>query len=908
MKIQTKLSGFFIILLAVFSYILLWTGTRSYRLEVAALNAEVSREKIKLLINTVKEQDNLFFEKIYKSPKEAQEKVIEQVKNIYLNNSDFAKYPFIVSADSRYVVHPTLPPGAIFSWDRFAIEKLLKNGEGEIRIIEPYGDKIVFYQAFKPWRWLICYSIPADTDYYAGVSESNLRQIIAVIGCMLASVGLLYWLIQKALAPLSTLADSAEAMASGKFPEAGHRKYPDDEVGIMGRAFDSMTSKIRNSMDELQKEISERRNKEMEFRELTENSPLPMAVINPDKTYSVNEMFTRMFGYSENDMPVFDDWFNLAMPDENYRRKVISLWVGHVTSDRFGGETFKVTCKNGNVLDIEVRHKLIGNRNLLIFNDMTDRKRVEGELRTTRNYLNQVLDSIKLLLAAVNEEGIVTQWNRPMEQYTGVKAVFAVGSKLWDVAPFLKNYRVQIEDAVKSGNFMELYRESIIRQHELYFNISINPMSKSENHGAVIILEDVTELIKKGEQLVQAQKMETVGTLAGGLAHDFNNVLGGIKGAISMVNYYLKNSPAAIGEIKEFIGIAERSTNRASSMVEQLLTLSRKSQLNFSPVDLKQALLNVLEICRSTFDKSVVINVFTPVSKAMVKADQTQIEQVMLNLLINAEHSMTLMLKEDEPHGGTINVAINQALRRQSANLLTDAENVDNAAADNPPKELSYWEVAIKDTGVGIPREIQPKIFDPFFTTKSKGRGTGLGLAMVYSIIDRHSGYIDVQTEAGTGSTFTIGLPELKETEEITAQESKDEELARGSGLILIIDDEEAIRITASKMLETVGYDTICAVDGTTGCELYEARQTEIKAVLLDMVMPGISGLETYQKLRQINPDLKVLMTSGYTNDARMHKALASGADNFIKKPFSLTRLISKMQEVVLQQKDTAPN
>ena len=343
-------------------------------------------------------------------------------------------------------------------------------------------------------------------------------------------------------------------------------------------------------------------------------------------------------------------------------------------------------------------------------------------------------------------------------------------------------------------------------------------------------------------------------------------------------------------------------------MVEQLLTLSRKSQLNFSPVDLKQALLNVLEICRSTFNKSVDINVFTPVSKAMVKADQNQIEQVLLNLLINAEHSMTLMLDDDEPHGGTINITINRALRQRSANLLTGAgESTDKTPQDNQQSEY-YWEVAIKDTGVGIPREIQPKIFDPFFTTKSKGRGTGLGLAMVYSIIDRHSGYIDVQSDSGEGSTFTIGLPELKAEEDIATHESKDEELARGSGLILIIDDEEAIRITASKMLETVGYDTICAVDGVSGCELYKSRQAEIKAVLLDMVMPGISGLETYQKLREINPKIKVLMTSGYTNDARVQKALASGADNFVKKPFSLNKLSSKMREVLLQEKGAAAN
>lgn len=886
MKIKTKVSVFFILSLSIFAYIVIWAVTSSYRQEVVRLNQEVSKERIVRLMDFIRDQDNLFFDKIYKTEKEAQEKVVASVRDGYPEQSEILQYLFIVSSDSRYVVHPQVPSGGIFIWDRSTVAKMLKSGSGEMVFHDITGRKIVYYESFKPWDWLICYAIPYEIiEESPKVFESYLRQSLTVIACMFVAVGLMLWLIQRALSPLDNLVASTQELAAGEFSPKKTVKYLNDEVGMLAKAFDNMAMKVKESLQRLHVENEERRNKEKEFRDLIDNSPLAMVVINSDQSYLSNEMFNRLFGYNDKEIKTFDDWFRLVFPDATYRHSVQTNWKRHVKAGSFGGETFKVTCKSGEILDVEVRHKLIGNRNLLIFNDLSLRKRVELELRNTRNYLFQVINSIKLLLVAFDEKGDVTQWNRPMEEYTGIKSEYAVGGRIWQLAPFLLPYQKQIENALQRHEQVELFRESVMTKEREYFNISISPLH-SETPGAVVIMEDVTELIKKREQLVQAQKMETVGTLAGGLAHDFNNILGGIKGSISMINYNLKSEQINIQEVKDFLVIAERSVSRATHMVEQLLTLSRRSQLNIRPIDLKNAITNIVEVCCGSFDKNVKISFITSFEQAIMEGDQAQIEQVLLNLLINAEHSMTVMRSPHEILGGEISIMLDQSVRL-------------GKKGENDGSMQTYWRLTVQDRGVGIPPDILPKIFDPFFTTKSKGRGTGLGLAMVYGIVDSHNGIVEAVSEPGAGSAFTVLLPVLSQ-KEITSELIVDsDELVPGTGTILIIDDEEAIRVTVAKMLETMGYTAIAAEDGETGADVYEKRHKEVVAVMLDMAMPGVSGLETYKRLATINPSVKVLIASGYTNDSRVTKTIELGARGFIQKPFSMNALSVKISAVI---------
>ena len=415
------------------------------------------------------------------------------------------------------------------------------------------------------------------------------------------------------------------------------------------------------------------------------------------------------------------------------------------------------------------------------------------------------------------------------------------------------------------------------------------PLLYTGIEGIVIRFEDVTELEKKDRQLLQAQKMETVGNLAGGLAHDFNNVLGGIVGTTSLIKFLLeKGEIIDIENIKSRIDVIEKGAVRAVDLVKQLLTLSRKSDPLLTPVDINQSLKHVMKICENTFDKSILIFSRFHDSPSMIWADATQIEQVLLNLCVNASHAMTIMRKKEEQQGGVLTVSV------------IDFESTPEFRTNHVEAfDKKYWKIQVHDTGVGIDNKNLQKIFDPFFTTKAATKGTGLGLAMVYNIIQQHKGFIDVNSKMGEGTTFDVYFPQLEEKNYVSENLKRVDQLIKGNGLILVIDDEESLRNTTKELLETCGYSVLLAKDGREGVDIYSEKNTKIDAILMDMAMPIMSGKDAYIELKNINPSLKVLLTSGFRHDPRVKEAMNLGVNGFIQKPFSLVELSKKLSEIL---------
>ena len=920
MRIQTKFTGFFVITLAAFSYALLWISTQAYQEEVYRLTSEVSEHRLQEMFKIINKEYELFRDGAYDNIEKAKKIALKRIDTVFHTQRDESySYPLIIADSGHFKMSPHNYSRSNFPWNSIPFRNIFPREEPAPKVedniipeeeyivpeeeteklkfsprrvnfnISGY-DRLFLYVPFKKpgWNWLLCYSYPATENLYGINTEWYSRQLFAVVCCMVTSVAALFWLIQVSLSPLNRLVQSATDMAAGIFPACDKkRKYPNDEIGFLSKAFDEMASRIQESMNKLQAEIKERREKEREIRELIENTPLPIAIIRANWAYSINNMFTRVFGYVENDLKTFEDWFRLSAPPDISPEENRKIWDNILKSGNSGPEIVVIRCKNGPLLEVEVRYKRVEKQSLLIFNDLTEIREAEKRLRTTRNYLTQLFNSIHLLLIGVDEEGKITQWNQAIENFTGIKGEFAIGVELWNIALFLHNYRTEVQEAINSGISHEKHRENVSwRKRSYVFNISINPILHKENKGAVIILEDVTELARQNELLFQAQKMETVGTLTGGLAHDFNNVLGGIKGSLSMIKYYINNSPEETKEVNEFLGLAEESVSRAASMVEQLLALSRKSQLTLKKFDLTQAFEHVLKICKGTFDKSVSIKFEKPPQEIMVKADQIQMEQVFLNLLINAEHAMTVMRDDGETVGGDINIEISR--------VKLNKGQFPAASTTDP-----YWKIVIRDSGVGIKPENMQKIFDPFFTTKIKSKGTGLGLAMVYNIIDLHKGFVEARSVPDKGSTFTVYLPELQPEDSEIGFGKDTQDLYLGSGWILIIDDEPIIRITATKMLELLGYSVLTAKDGEAGIKVFKEHQEEIRAVILDMAMPVMTGDEAYKRLKEIDPQVKVLVATGFTNDQRVRKTLDAGASGFMKKPYSINVLSRKLHEII---------
>lgn len=388
-------------------------------------------------------------------------------------------------------------------------------------------------------------------------------------------------------------------------------------------------------------------------------------------------------------------------------------------------------------------------------------------------------------------------------------------------------------------------------------------------------VRDVTELRKLEVNLRQAQKLEAVGTLAGGIAHDFNNILMGIQGRISIMLADLNSSHLHYGHLK---GIEEYVRN-ATRLTGQLLGFAKGGKYELKATDMNTLLEKSAEMFAQTRKE---IRVITRLEENLwpVEVDRGQMNQVLLNLYVNAWQAM--------PDGGDLYL--------QTGNVIID-EN--NALSKNihPGRCIK---ISITDTGVGMDETTKLRIFDPFFTTKSKGRGTGLGLASAYGIIRNHLGTIGVYSEPGQGTTFTIYLPATDRKVEADMVPSAD--LSKGDELILLIDDEIMVLEVGRQMLEKLGYKVITANSGRMALDILSTRHSDVGLVILDMIMPEISGGETFDRIRQMAPQLKVLLSSGYSINGQAIEILGRGCDGFIQKPFGLNDLSQKIREVLINK------
>ncbi len=584
-------------------------------------------------------------------------------------------------------------------------------------------------------------------------------------------------------------------------------------------------------------------------------------------------------------------------PDPNGLPGAVSLTIPLGAPDQPLG-SLAVVASPAQPADDEEKTLLIGLANDLTYGILTlrnreQRKKAENELNNAQLFLANVIESMPSMLISVHSEGIITQWNDAATRVSGIPASRALGRDLWEILPSFTKYRSHVARMIETRRIMEFQKEILlIGGEKKFFNVSLFPLVTTQFTGVVIRADDVTESERKDSQLRQSQKMETIGTLAGGLAHDFNNVLAGIIGTLSLLRFKLERDDGLQpGELPNALTMIEASANRAADMVQHLLALSRKQELSFVPMDLNMTIQHVMEICRNTFDKSVELLPLLAPTPAMISSDPTQMEQVLLNLCLNAAHAMTIMRNETDRWGGKLTVSL-EAARADAEFCRIHPEAV----------EGNYWHLAVSDQGVGIAPHLLTKVFDPFFTTKSKEKGSGLGLAMAYNIVHQHKGFIDVHSEVAAGTTFHVFLPALEEGASEQSRDPGDEELPHGQGLILVVDDEPMIRQISREALEACGYSVILAENGQQGVDLFRERHDDIVLVLLDMNMPKKSGREACVEIKQIDPRAKVVMVSGFRNDDRMAELLSLGVTDFMQKPYTMKMLASTIHKALRRQ------
>ena len=538
--------------------------------------------------------------------------------------------------------------------------------------------------------------------------------------------------------------------------------------------------------------------------------------------------------------------------------------------------------------ELESLNEELVSKNSELDRDIEIRIETEKTLKETWDYLHRIFNSISSILISLNSKGEITEMNRQALNMGKLTLDMALNRKVISVFPFLKPFAEDIDEVIRTGRTRKY--DSIVLNpgiDSMTVQMSVSPVSFAGTTGAVISIDDVTELARKREELKQAQKMETIGNLAGGMAHDFNNILAGIIGAVSLLKTSCFDDNLNEERASENIQFIEDASIRASGLVEQLLSLSRKHEIHLEPIDLNRVVAQVVKLLKNTIDKSIAIKENYADIPAIVEADSIQLGQVILNICINASHAMTIMRTESDPYGGELVLNI---IKEENSTISRDSDG--NILTGGP------WIIEIIDTGVGIAPEVISRIFDPFFSTKQLV-GTGLGLAISYNIIESFKGLIEVESAPGEGTSFRIVIPVCEDTEAVSKEPEEKVKIFKGVGTVLIIEDEDMVRLTTEKFIKRFGYETLTASGGREGIELFKEKRNTVSLVLLDMVMPGISGLDVFRELLKIDPDVSVLLTSGFHGDERVREAISLGVKGFIQKPYTMEALSKKLSELI---------
>ncbi len=423
-------------------------------------------------------------------------------------------------------------------------------------------------------------------------------------------------------------------------------------------------------------------------------------------------------------------------------------------------------------------------------------------------------------------------------------------------------------------NLPTSYSFRVINRHGTEFIVALNAVRILwEGRPATLnFMRDITEQKNLEASLQQAQKMEAIGTLAGGIAHDFNNLLLGIQGCNSLMMMDTDPSHPHHDHLKSI----EQCVKRATNLTRQLLGYARGGKYEVRPIDINQIIRTIADMFGRT-KKDIVIHTAYQDEVWTVDADRTQIEQVLLNLLVNSSQAM--------PRGGSL------YLKTENVNLsrpLTTQHNI-------PPGR--YVKLSVKDTGCGMDEAIRRRVFEPFFSTKQRGQGTGLGLASTYGIVRNHGGFIIVDSIKGLGATFTLFLPASQK--QAIEDRPAPGLLFTGEGTVLLVDDEEMMLAVGRKMLDKLGYRVLTANSGQKAIDMFSRHHRQIKLVILDMIMPGLSGSDTFDRLKEIDPSVKVLLSSGFSVEGPARQILERGCNGFIQKPFDLQTFSEKMRRIL---------
>jgi len=513
----------------------------------------------------------------------------------------------------------------------------------------------------------------------------------------------------------------------------------------------------------------------------------------------------------------------------------------------------------------------------LVFQDITERYRLERESIQNALSFRTIFEASPYSIAIQRvSDGTYVMINPAYEKNTGCRAEEIIGKNTLDAGISNKDegYKILTETLKTTGKIDNVMTKIVnLNGLERYIIVSARIIDFNGEPCVMSFTMDITDMRKMQNQLNHAQKMDAIGQLAGGIAHDFNNMLGGIIGATELLQMNADDPQKR----DNYIRLIKSTAERASELTAKLLAFSRKNEIELEPVDIHKIIEETSLLLYRTINRNINIKLNLDAESFILKGDISQLMNIFLNLGINAGHAM--------PYGGDLLFSTRNAELDEIYCKLNFPDIVPG----------SYIVVDVQDTGEGIPPESIEKIFEPFFTTKDKSKGTGLGLSAVYGSIKQHNGAITVYSEPGRGTIFHLFLP-LPDRKPVPA--ARQEKIVSGKGLVLVVDDEEIMRVTAGEILQYLGYDVLEAVNGKDGIEIFRKEHDRIDIVLLDMIMPVMNGHECFSEMKKIDPNVKVIISSGFLREEILDEMKSIGLNAFIRKPYitaELSELLAKI-------------
>ena len=734
--------------------------------------------------------------------------------------------------------------------------------------------------------------------------ESTNRTFWAIIGSLTILILIFafnaYFTARRIFPPLEELIEKAGRIMNGdmkqklKPGEEGSRIRAGNEIGNLATTFENMNQKLFQSLYDLKNEVKERKLNEAKFRGIYEQSPIAIELYDKDgKLIDVNQQTLNMFGVEDKKHVIgFELWEdpNISVEKMNQLKNGKTIFI----SSEFDFEIVKShnlypTSRSGKIywelyaLPLMKGKKIDGYLVQVI--EITKRKKAEIALQKEREKLKVTLQSIGDGVITTDVEGKVVLLNKVAESLTGWRENEAIGKKIDEIFHIVNEHtreRCQspVERVLETSGIIGLANDTLLLARngsERVIADSGAPIvdTNGDTVGVVLVFRDITDKIGLESELRQAQKMESIGTLTGGIAHDFNNILGIIVGNTELALDDVPKWNSAHASLEEI----KTASLRAKNIVRQLLSFSRKTDQKLQPIQIALVIKDALKFLRSTIPTTINIHPDIPTTDETILADPTQINQIIMNLCINASHAM-------EQTGGDLNVAV--------AKVVLD----DNSARDYPGlKSGDHVRIIVSDTGPGIDPEIINQIFDPYFTTKEVGKGSGMGLAVVHGIVKSHSGAIAVDSKKGKGTKFIMLFPLTNEKPMVEDQSTLD--IPRGNETILFVDDEISITKMVKRMFERLGYKVETATTPQNALDRFSLDPDHFDLVITDMTMPQMTGVKLSEKLMEIREDIPIIVCTGHSTLVNEEKAKELGLAAYVMKPIDMQETAQTIRKVL---------